>query len=304
MRANLDMTFGLLFSGLIGEMALHLLVSSLNASEHHVLESLREGRYRSNLSQRRGMAVACCVFLVYALHVIESHSPCAFLGLALSISGVIGLGYMLVERLITSEVFSVFLRLTPIFLSSQFRYEPAIAWFRVRSSRNLYDCWDTSLIYLFLLSLILAMVVGFWVFIVLRILGVYDIGISALIIWFAMLCVVNFVAAVSQHAIEVKAQHKRATSEEVKEDMAAAPVNTLKRTAHHFLRNWVGTPLTTLKLLAITVLFILLHWPAWLLKGVNILKTNLNDKKAREHYYIAYGVLASVAGVLLIFFFK
>jgi len=41
-----------------------------------------------------------------------------------------------------------------------------------------------------------------------------------------------------------------------------------------------------------------------LLKGIRILKIDLNDKKAREYYYIAYGVLASAAGSLLLFFFK
>lgn len=236
--------------------------------------------------------------------MVESQSPFAFLGLALSISGAISLGHILVERLVSTELFSVFLTLTPNFLTSQFNYEPAIAWFKVRSSRNLYDCWDIALIYLFLLSLVLIMGVGFWVFLVLRILGIYNIRTGLLIIWFAVLCITNVWAAVNQHAVEVKAQRKTATVEKVKEYMIENPVDTLKRSAHYFLRNWVGTPFTTLKLLLIVVLFVLLHWPAWLLKGVKILKIDLNDKNTHKYYYITYGVLASVAGISLIFFFN
>ena len=235
--------------------------------------------------------------------MVGSQSPLAFLGLALSISGVISLGHILVERLITTELFSLFLTLTPVFLTSQFSYEPAIAWFKVRSSRNLYDCWDITLIYLILLSIVLVMAVGFWVLLVLRILGIYYVGTGALIMWFVILCVGNIFAAVNQQAIEVKSQHKRATIERVKEYMLEDPVNTLKRSAYYFLRNWVGTPFTTLKLLSIIVLFILLHWPAWLLRIVKISKIDMNDKDTRRYYFIAYGVLASAIGLFLIFFF-
>ncbi len=252
----------------------------------------------------KGTAVANCAFLPYDLFVVESHSPFAFLGLALSISGVLSLGHILVERLVGTKLFSLFLALTPNFLTSQFNHEPAIAWFKVRSSKNLYDCWDISLIYLSLLSLVLLMVVGFWVFLVLRILGIYNIRTSLLVLWFTVLCAVNVMTAANQHAIEVKAQHKTATVEKVKEYMMENQANTLKRLAHHFLRNWVGTPFTTLKLLSIVVLFVLLHWPAWLLKGIRILRIDLNDKNTRKYYYITYGVLASVAGVLLVFFFN
>ena len=234
----------------------------------------------------------------------ESYSLFAFLGLALSICGAISLGHVVVERLVSTKLFSIFLTLTPNFLISQFNYEPAIAWFKVRSSRNLYDCWDISLIYLFLLSLILVIVVGFWVFLVLRILGIYNIRTSWLIIWFIWLCVSNEWAAVNQHAVEVKSQRKIATIEKVAEYMVGNPENTLKRSAYYFLRNWVETPLTTVKLLLIIVLFLLLHWPALLLKGVRILKIDLNDKKARIYYYTAYGFSASVAGLLLVFLFK
>lgn len=236
--------------------------------------------------------------------MVESQSPFAFLGLALSISGVISLGYGFVERLVSSRLFSLFLKLTPNFLTSQFRYEPAIAWFKVRSGRNLYDCWDVSLIYLVLLSLILMIVVGFWIFLILRILGICNTRMSLLIIWFVVLCAGNVWAAVGQHAIEVKAQHKRATVEKLQEYMIKNPENTRKRLAYYFLRNWVETPFTIVKLLLTIVLFILLHWPAWLLKGVKILKADLNDKDTRTQYYIAYGVAASVAGLLLVFFFK
>jgi len=236
--------------------------------------------------------------------MVESQSPFVFLGLAFSISGVISLGYGFVERLVSTGLFSLFLTVTPNFLYSQFRGEPAIAWLKARSSGNLYDRWDMSLIYLFLLSCMLAMTVGFWVLLVLRILGTYNIGTSGLIIWFLALCVTNWIAAANQTALEVKTQHKRATLARVKKYMVEDPLNALKRSAYYFLRNWIQTPYTIVKLLSTILLFILLLWPAWLLKGVKILKGDLNDKDTRTQYYITYGVLASVAGLLLTFFFK
>jgi len=236
--------------------------------------------------------------------MIESHSPFAFLGLALSISGVVSLGYGFVERLISTELFSLFLTATPNFLYSQFRSEPAIAWLKARSGGSLYDRWDVSLIYLFLVSCVLAMTVGFWVFLILRILGIYSIGTSALVVWFLVLCFGNVWAVVGRHYIEIKGRHKGATLEKVQEYVIENAEKTVKRWAHYFLRNWVETPYTTVKLLSIMVLFILLHWPAWVLKGVKILRADLNDRDTRTHYYITYGVLASVAGLLLTFFFN
>lgn len=150
----------------------------------------------------------------------------------------------------------------------------------------------------------LGMTAAFWVFLVLRVLGVYNIGTSLLILWFVVLCVSNGVAAVNQCAVQIKFQHNRATAEGVEEYMRENPEITLQRCAHYFLRNWIGTILTTVRLLSTVVLFLLLHWPVWLLKGMRVLRTDLNDSKAREYYYVAYGVLASVAGSLLVFFFK
>jgi len=233
----------------------------------------------------------------------EPQSSFAFLGLALSVSGVISLGYGFVERLVSAELFSVFLAVTPNFLASLLNYEPAAVWFKGRSTRSLYERWE-SLFYLFLISCVLAIIVGFWAFLVLRILGIYNIGTSGLIAWFLVLCFSNLWAVVSQHYIEIKAQHKRVTKKRVLVYMVENPSNTLKRWGYYFLRNWVVTPYIAVKLLSIMVLFILLHWPAWLLKGVKILKADLNDKDARTQYYITYGVLASVAGLLLTFFFK
>jgi hypothetical protein len=256
----------------------------------------------------RDTAVANSVFLLYALRMVESQSPFAFLGLAFSISGVISLGYGFVERLVSTQLFSVFLTLVPDFLLSQFGYEPAIVWFKGRSTRSLYDCWDVSLIYLFLISLVLIMEIGVWVLLVLWILKVYAIRmyllIILLVVWFAVLCFINVSAAVSQHYVEIKAQHKRATLEKVQEYMIKNPEKTFKRWGYYFLRNWVEAPYTTVKVLSIIVLFILLHWPAWLLKGVKILRADLNNKDTRTQYYITYGVLASVVGLLLTFFFR
>jgi len=242
--------------------------------------------------------------MFYALPMFDPISPYAILGLALSISGAISTGYILVERLIGSKLFSAFLLATPVFLQSQFKDDPAIAWFKLRSSRSLYDCWDVGFIYLFILLLVLIMMGGIWVFLVLNILGVYNIGIPWLIIWFVVLCSSHMWSAVNQHYIEIKARHKRAATERVKRYMMEDPINTIKRWFFYFFKNWITAPFTTLYLLLIVIIFVLLHWPAWLLKGVGILKMDLNDANSRKYYYTGYTVIFLVSGLLLMFFFN
>jgi len=235
--------------------------------------------------------------------MFNPNAPLAILGLVLSISGIIAGGYLLLERLFSSKLFSIFLIFTPNFLQAIFPHDPAITWFRIRSNRNLYDSWDVSFIYFLLLPIISTAMIGFWAFLVLRICGVYDLGTSWLTFWFVMLCLNYMWSAVNQYAIEIKAKHRKASVKRIKGYIIQDPIATLKKWLSYFFRNWIKAPLTALELLLIVVLFILLHWPAWLLRGVSKIQINLNDANARKYYYTGYMVVFLAAGLLLMFFF-
>jgi len=163
--------------------------------------------------------------------------------------------------------------------------------------------WDMALIYLLLLPLVFILMVGFWVFLVLRIFGVYNLGTFWLSFWFIVLCFTYMWSAVNQHAVEMKAKHKRANVERIKGYMMQDPIATSRRWLFYFFVNWIKSPFTTLKLLLIVILFVLLHWPAWLLKGAGVLQMNFDDTNTRKYYYIGYMVTHLVAGLVLMFLY-
>lgn len=241
--------------------------------------------------------------MYYNESMLELKSPLAILGLVLSTSGIIAGGYVLVERLFTCTLFSIFLTLTPRFLQSFFPHNPTITWLEIRSNRNLYQSWDVAFIYLLLLPVLFFLFTGFWLFLILKVLGVYDLGTAWLGIWFIVLCSNNMWAAVNQYAVEIKAQNNKATVETITQRMQRNPIATLKRWGFYFFRNWIKAPLTTFQLLLTVVLFVLLHWPAWLINGVTGWNINLEDNNARKYYYTGYTVLFLLAGLVLMFLF-
>jgi hypothetical protein len=235
--------------------------------------------------------------------MFDPKTPLSILGLIFSISGIIAASNLIIERIFRFTLFSVFISFTPNFLQALFKLDPGIAWFKIRSSGDMYDLWDVSLIYLLMLSIVLIALVGFWVFLILRLLGIYDIGTFWLSSWFIVLIVTYFQSAVQQHALEIKYKHKRATTEQIEVYMKKDPIATSRRWLHHFFLNWIRSPLVTLVLLLIIGLFIVLHWPYWLLKMGLKLHFNLNNAKTRQTYYSTYAIIFGVGGLLLMFFF-
>lgn len=240
--------------------------------------------------------------------MFESQSPIAILGLILSICGTLATGHALIERLIGSTLFSTLLSYTPKFLNSLIPYEPALIWFEIRSSnRDIYYTWDLSLIYLVLLSLVLFVMGGFWVFLVLKLIWGYDIGLFWLIFWLAILCFNYYFSASNQAAFKMKILHpyKLKSPEDIKNYMRQNPIETLKLWTAYFFRNWIAAPFTTLILLLIVVLNIVLHWPAWLIQVLpKVNKINLADSNTRKYYYIGYMLSFLIPGLILIFFFS
>ncbi len=234
----------------------------------------------------------------------DPRTPIELLGLILSISALIAGAYLLMERLFAYRVFSVFLALTPKLLQSLFPHDATIAWFTIRSGRSLYDAWDVALVYLFLLPALFVIEVGCWVFLALRLAGISYIGTSWLFSWFVFNWFIYSWSAVNQYAVEIKIKNKKATPEGIKKSMIEDPGLTLKRWIYYFLRNWLVTPLIASALVLIIILFVLLHWPAWVIKAFPKIHLNLDNKRSRTYYYLTYMLLAGIPGLVLTFLAK
>lgn len=176
-------------------------------------------------------------------------------------------------------------------------------WFSLRAQRNIHESWDVALLYFVLLSIIFPIITGCWVFLILAILGVLNIGIFWLIIWFVSLFFLYLVSASTQVAVEIKSKHPRANADRILRYMREdKPINTIKRWLYHLFRNWFIAPFTCLRLLFILFLLLLLDGPAWLtmiLPQGPIL--DLSDDEVRKYYYIGYSVFFIIAGLILIF---
>lgn len=209
----------------------------------------------------------------------------------------------MIERLFSSTLFSIFLKLTPRLIQSLLPRDAAIIWFTTHANRNIYASWNVALIYLLLLPTVFSLMIGFWVFLILRICGVYNIGTAWLCVWFVVLCLSYSWSAVNQYASEVIAKHKRAKAETITKYMIQDPKILLKRCSFYFFMNWIKAPLTTLKLVLMIFLFVLLHWPAWIIQIFPRIKLDLTDSDTRTHYYVGYMLLSVIPGIVLIFFF-
>jgi hypothetical protein len=235
---------------------------------------------------------------------MELKTSLEVLGLVLAISGVIAGSYIVVETLIRSTVFSVFWKVNPAFLRSFYPNDIAILQFTIRANGSLYSNWGVALIYLFLLPIVFSIFVGCWVFLILRLLGIFDIGPIWLTIWFILVAINHILAAVGQHALEIRFHDHRLRTLGITNRMLSDLPNTMKRWSYYFLTNWIKAPITTLLLLLIIVLFVLLHWPAWLIQIVPKFRFDLTNARIRRYYYAWYAVIFGVSGLILAFIFK
>lgn len=220
------------------------------------------------------------------------------LGLFLQILALILPAYLLFENFFGSALFTVFWKLTPLFIQSMYPGDPATNSFAMRANRNIYDCWDTALSYLFLLPIVLAIMVGPWVFLVLKICGIYDFSTGWLTAWFILLALLYLVSGINQYAIEIVKTHPKSNAETIQKLVVSNFKMLTKRSFYHWCRNWIISPLMTLILLSLDALLVLLNGPAWLVKFF-YRKFSIADNDTRRHYYIAYGLIAGILGIIL-----
>ncbi len=226
-------------------------------------------------------------------------TPLEILGLALGISGVIAGVYIIVEQLFKSTIYTVFLSLIPIFARAFFPNDAAITWFTIQANRNLYTNWSIALIYFVLTPIIFALFIGCWLFLVLALLGIFNIGVIWLIAWFILMVINHIVSAILQYATEIKFHDRRLGANGIIKRMFSDLPKTGKRCSHYFLTNWVRAPFTALRIWLITFLFVLLHWPAWLVQIIPAFRFDLTVRKTRRYYYSWYAAIFIIAGLVL-----
>ncbi len=217
----------------------------------------------------------------------------------MGISGAIAGSYIIVERLTGSTLFSIFLKVMPALLRAILPNDETILWFTIRAERNLYGSWDVALIYLLLLPIVFSIFLGCWVFLILKLLGIFELGTVWLILWFFVVAIDYFISSSNQYALELKYHDRRLGIQGIKNRMRSDPFKALKRWSYYFISNSVRAPYTTLKVLLITVLFVLLHWPAWLIRVIPAFRFDLTNRKNRRYYYAWYAAIFIIAGLLL-----
>jgi hypothetical protein len=227
------------------------------------------------------------------------HINLGLLGLALAILGIIAGVNIVVELLFNNPLFTAFLNVIPVYLQSIFPNDPAILRFTIKAKENLYNSWDIAIIYLVLMPVVSMLFTGCWLFLILALLGVFNIGTVWLIIWFVVTAVLYFMSASNQYAIEIVSDDRRLRSKGVTKRLYADPMKTIKRVSIQFVINWVRTPLAALGILLTEILFVLLHLPAWLIKIIPAFRFDLSDKQVRTRYYAFYALIFGIAGAVL-----
>jgi len=226
------------------------------------------------------------------------NTPLEIFGLALGISGAIAGVYIIVEQLFRSTIYTVFLSVVPIFARAFFPNDAAITWFTIQANRDPYTNWSNALIYFFLTPILFALFTGFWLFLVLALLGIFNIGVTWLITWFIFIAINHSVSATGQYAVEIKFGDRRLGTAGITKRMFSDLPKTGKRCTYYFFTNWVRAPYTSLRIWLITFLFVLLHWPAWLVQIIPAFRFDLTNKRTRQYYYSWYAAIFIIAGLI------
>ena len=174
-----------------------------------------------------------------------------------------------------------------------------LLWFTIQANRNLYTNWSIAFIYFVLTPVVFVLFAGFWLFLALALLGIFNIGMTWLIAWFILTFVNHMVSAIMQYAAEIKFHDRRLGVNGIMKRMYSDTTKTGKRCSYYFLTNWVRAPFTALRIWLITLLFVLLHWPAWLVQVIPAFRFDLTNRKARRYYYSWYAAIFIIAGLVL-----
>ena len=165
--------------------------------------------------------------------------------------------------------------------------------------------WEVCLIYLFLLTFVLFLFSGCWIFLTLKLFSVLNTPIIFIICWFIINSIIFFISSSNQTALTFHIRDRRIKkADTIKNRMSENQPLTLKIFLKYFSTNWILAPYNTLKILLIVILALVLFWPAWLIQAFHMhSKIDLNNDTTKTTYFIGYAFISFLLGISLIFFF-
>jgi len=213
--------------------------------------------------------------------------------------------HTILTNLFHYSLFSVFLALAPLAVKSFVNVEELAVWLQARTPESEYhQMWSVTLFYLVLLAAVLFIMVGCWVFLLLNLLSITHISVVLLTGWFVFNCIIFFISAINQTAVQYKIFDRRLKRvDTIITRMTQQPLLTLKLILKFSLTNWFLGPITTLKVWLIIFLLFILYWPVWIIQLVFRKQISFNNEKAKNYYYIAYAAILAALGTSISFFF-
>lgn len=237
----------------------------------------------------------------------DSKSVIELAGYSFWFLGIIATAHFLLDRFLGYSLFSVFITTAPSLMKSIVPSEPFYFWLEGRiQNKSVHEMWDICLIYLFLLTSVLFLFSGCWIFLILKLFSVINTPIIVIIFWFIINFIIFFISSSNQTALTFHIRDRRIKrTETIRNRMRENQLLTLKIFLKYFSTNWILAPYNTLKILLIDILAILLFWPAWLIQALHVHpKIDLNDDKTRTTYFIGYAFTSILLGQSLMFFFS
>ena len=236
---------------------------------------------------------------------MELKSAADIFGYAFIVLAIITGAHAIFETLFHYSPFSAFLSLAPKAISSVSDAKPLSVWLEARTlNRQFHEMWDVALFYLVMLSTVLFMMSGCWLFLILKLLSIVNVPTGLLITWFIFNALLFFISASNQAALTFRIKdHRLRRIKTIVNRMHQNPTLTLKLVLKFFLSNWFLGPLNTFKVLLIDLLIVILYWPSWLIKFLLRKNIDLNTNKTRTTYFIACAASFALIGTSLSFFF-
>lgn len=164
-----------------------------------------------------------------------------------------------------------------------------------------YEIWDVAFVYLLILSVMLFIQLGCWLFLILKMSSVVSISTSLLATWFLLNFLVCVIAASNQTALSLIMKDKRLRRiDTVKKHLKEKRSYTLNTFSKFFLKNWIQAPLETLKMLGIFLFIVVLYSPFWIMKLFRF-DIDMDNRRTRIYYFTATAFVFSLFGASLSF---
>jgi hypothetical protein len=213
---------------------------------------------------------------------------------AFKILAVLVGGYVVFERLLGNQIFLAFRRLTPKILSKAYPADISMKWYETFRAKN-QESYHWSVIFDFGLSTAtFCILMGCWVFLGLMLGEIFNIGIFWITVWFIAVTVQHIVASIWVNWLKIHVEQK-VPPEKMSEYVFSNQKEVARKWLWVFLKNWIEAPIVAFKIVLLSLLSIILHLPAW------ILRIKIGNTKIRHFYYVVYALSAAALGQTISF---